>query len=630
MSQTSKSLLMQRKFLPFFITQFGGAFNDTLFKTTFTLLVTFYAGVYTTLSTAMAVNVISALFILPFVFVSSTAGQLADKLDKAVLMRGVKVFEVVILSVAFIGFIKHAAVFLYLCVFLMGVHSAVFGPAKYAYLPQHLSPREVVAGNGLVEMATFVAILFGSIAAAELVGLGESGVTFAAGLCVFVALIGCGASCFIPSTPSLESVKMSWNPLSETLRNLKLARADASVFYAMIGISWLWFFGAVLLTHFAPLAKEVMHANERVVTFMLALFSVGIGAGSLLCAKLSRQQLEIGLVPFGAIGMSVFGLDLYFAINDFTQTLTDSAVIGLPAFFAHQGGVRFSIDLFLLSVFSGLYSVPLYAMLQTYAQPSHRARIVAANNVINALFMVAAAVMAVTLNYFGASIAQIIGVTALLNAAVATYIFRLIPTFFIRFLSWVLTTIFYRLTFVNRKAIPTKGAAILVANHVSFIDAFFITAASPRPIRFVMDAQIAKIPVLSSLFKILKAIPIASAKEDPFVMEKAFLKVAQELEDGQLVCIFPEGRLTSDGEIAQFRQGISKILALHAAPVIPIGIQGLWGSFFSRKYGAAMSRPFIRGFFSKVRLNVGAPVAPEKSTPQYLEVQVRELRGDWQ
>lgn len=220
-------------------------------------------------------------------------------------------------------------------------------------------------------------------------------------------------------------------------------------------------------------------------------------------------------------------------------------------------------------------------MLQTYAQPSHRARIVAANNVINAMFMLAAAVMAVTLNYFGASIAQIIGVTALLNAAVAIYIFRLIPTFFIRFLSWVLTTIFYRLTFVNRKAIPTKGAAILVANHVSFIDAFFITAASPRPIRFVMDAQIAKIPVLSSLFKTLKAIPIASAKEDPFVMEKAFLKVAQELEDGQLVCIFPEGRLTSDGEIAQFRQGISKILALHAAPVIPIGIQGLWGSFFS-------------------------------------------------
>jgi 1-acyl-sn-glycerol-3-phosphate acyltransferase len=183
---------------------------------------------------------------------------------------------------------------------------------------------------------------------------------------------------------------------------------------------------------------------------------------------------------------------------------------------------------------------------------------------------------------------------------------------------------------VNRQAIPTKGAAILVANHVSFIDAFFITAASPRPIRFVMDAQIAKIPVLSSLFKTLKAIPIASAKEDPFVMEKAFLKVAQELEDGQLVCIFPEGRLTSDGEIAQFRQGISKILALHAAPVIPIGIQGLWGSFFSRKYGAAMSRPFIRGFFSKVRLNVGAPVAPERSTPQYLEAQVRELRGDWQ
>lgn len=632
MSNSSFDLLHQRKFLPFFVTQLSGAFNDTLFKSALTLLVTFYAAQYGGLSSAMASNLIAGVFILPFVLLSATAGQLADKFDKALLMRSIKVFEIVILSLAAFGLIQKVAWLLYLCVFLLGVHSAIFGPAKYAYLPQHLSSKEVVGGNGLVEMATFISILLGSLVAGELVHRGEQGVTVVALLCLVVAVVGYAASRFIPSTPALQSLKMNWNPLSETVRNLKLAREDMAVFYAMIGISWLWFFGAVFLTHFAPLAKEMLHADERVVTLMLAVFSIGIGVGSVLCEKLSRQQLEIGLVPFGAMGMGFFCIDLYFAIEGFVHSGVSSGgvLIGLADFMAHEGSTRLLLDLFLLSLFSGLYSVPLYAMIQTLAQPTHRARIVAANNIINALFMIVASVMALVLTQIGANVAQIIGVTALLNVLVAVYIFRLVPAFLLRFLAWVLTHLLYRVTFVNRQLIPASGAAVLVANHVSFVDALFLMAASPRPIRFVMDAQIFKMPVLSWLFKKLDAIPIASAKDDAFLLESAFLKVAHELEDGQLVCIFPEGRLTTDGEMATFRAGIGKILSLHAAPVIPCALQGLWGSFFSRKYGAAMSRPFARGFFSKVQVVVGAPIAPERATPERLEATVAALRADIQ
>ena len=630
MSQSAFSLLRQRKFLPFFLTQLSGALNDTLLKSAFTLLVTFYAAEYGGLNSALASNLIAGLFILPFVLLSATAGQLADKLDKAHLMRLVKLFEIIIISMAAYGLMMHVASILYVCIFLMGIHSAVFGPAKYAYLPQHLADNEVVGGNGLVEMATFVAILLGSLIAGELVHHGQIGIVTVAILCLAIALLGYAASRSIPATPALQKIQMNWNPFSETLRNLKIARSDMAVFYAMIGISWLWFFGSIFLTHFAPLAKEMLHADERVVTLMLATFSIGIGFGSVLCEKLSRNQLEIGLVPFGAIGMSVFGLDLYFAINTFVDSVVGTELMGFTDFWMHSGSMRMIVDLFLLSAFAGLYSVPLYAMIQTYAQPTHRARIVAANNIINALFMVAASLLALVLSQLGVNVAEVMGLAAVLNILVAIYIFRLVPTFFLRFLSWVLTSVFYRVNFVARQRIPSSGAAILVANHVSFVDALFLMAASPRPIRFVMDAQIFKIPVLSWIFKKLKAIPITSAKDDAFIMEQAFLKVAQELEDGQLVCIFPEGRLTQDGEIMQFRQGISKILALHAAPVIPIALQGLWGSFFSRKHGSAMTRPFVRGFFSKVQVNVGHAIAPEKATPQNLEIAVRELRGDWQ
>jgi hypothetical protein len=621
------ALLGQRRFAPFFATQFLGAANDNVFKYTFTLLVTYHAAQFTTLEPALAVNLIAALFILPFLLFSASSGQLADKLDKARLMQGVKALEVVIMLLGAYGFWLRSFEVLLACVFLMGLHSTLFGPVKYAYLPQVLRGGEIVGGNGLVEMGTFVAILIGTIVAGTLVESGPSGHLYAAAVCVALAMAGLGASLAIPATPSAApGLRVDWNPLRVTWDTVQVARRERAVFLSLLGISWLWFFGAVFLTQFPQFAQQTLGGSPAVATLLLAVFSVGIGIGSLLCEKMSRGQVEIGLVPFGAIGMTVFTVDLYFAVQGLPAARDQSAT----QFLAHGAHWRVLADLALLSLFAGFYSVPLYALIQTRGEATHKARIIAANNILNALFLIlAAALSALVLGPLQLSIPQLFLITALLNALVAIYIFTLVPEFLLRFLSWLLVSVFYRLSKRGTERIPAEGAALIVANHVSFIDALVLMAVSPRPIRFVMDVGIFRIPVMSWLFRQAKAIPIASAKADAALMERAFARVSEELRDGQLVCIFPEGRITDTGELYPFRPGVTRILERDPVPVVPIALQGLWGSFFSRQGGAAMTRPFRRGLFSRIGIDVGAAVMPIEARPELLQAQVAALRGEW-
>lgn len=621
------ALLGQRRFAPFFATQFLGAANDNVFKYAFTLLVTYHAAQYTTLAPALAVNLIAGLFILPFLLFSATSGQLADKHDKARLMQLVKLLEVGIMLLGAWGLYLHSFGVLLACTFLMGLHSTLFGPVKYAYLPQVLKGGEIVGGNGLVEMGTFVAILVGTIAAGTLVEAGPNGHLYAAATCVALALAGLATSLAIPpAAPADARLAIDWNPFRVTWATVRVVRRERAVFLALLGISWLWFFGAVFLTQFPQFAKQTLGGAPAVATLLLAVFSVGIGLGSLMCEKLSRGQVEIGLVPFGAIGMTIFTVDLYFAVRG--MPLGDS--LGAGAFLAHGAHWRVLADLFLLSMFAGFYSVPLYALIQTRGEATHKARIIAANNILNALFLILAAGMsAAALGPLGFSIPELFLLTALLNALVAIYIFTLVPEFLLRFLSWLLVSVAYRVDKRGTERIPAEGAALLVANHVSFVDALVIMAASPRPIRFVMDVGIFRIPVLSWLFRQAKAIPIASAKSDPALMERAFERVSEELRDGQLVCIFPEGRITDTGELYPFRPGVTRILERDPVPVVPMALQGLWGSFFSRRGGAAMTRPFRRGLFSRIGLKVGTMVAPAVATPESLQGQVADLRGDW-
>ena len=626
------ALLGQRRFAPFFWTQFAGAANDNLFKFAFTVMVTYQLQL-SWMPPSMAGLVIGALFILPFLLFSATSGQLTDKFDKTKMIRFVKDLEIVIMLIAAWGFVTANAVVLLGCVFLMGLHSTLFGPVKFAYLPQVLDARELTGGNGMVEMGTFVAILLGQVAGGLLVALPNVGHTSVAGGCVLLALVGRGVAQAIPRAPATDpGLVINWNPISETWRNLKLANQNVVVFRSLLGISWMWFFGAVFLSQFPSFAKEVLHGDEQVASLLLVVFSVGIGVGSLLCETLSRRQVEIGLVPLGAIGMSVFAIDLYFASRGLAPATHD---MGIGAFLHQPAHWRVMADLALLSLFAGLYSVPMYALIQLRSQPTHRARIIAANNILNALFMIGSSVIAGALLGAGFTIPQIFLFTGIANAVVAFYIFMLVPEYLLRFVAWVLSRFVYRFDIKGETHIPTEGAAVLVCNHVSFIDAVLLMAASPRPIRFIMDHRIFRVPVLGWLFKLAKAIPIAPQKDDPAAYEAAFAKAQEVLREGDLLAIFPEGAITRDGELQPFKGGVMKILEGARAqgiepPVIPMALTNLWGSYFSRielRGGerVAMARPFRRGFFSRVGLNVGAPVPPAEVQPDALRQRVSAL-----
>ena len=616
------ALLGQRRFAPFFWTQFLGAGNDNLFKFAFTVLVTYQVQV-SWLPPSLAGLVIGALFILPFLLFSATSGQLADKYDKALLIRFVKWLEIAIMALAGWGFMAHHIGMLLACVFLMGLHSTLFGPVKYAYLPQHLSERELTGGNGMVEMGTFVAILLGNVAGGLLIAVPEVGAQYVAWACFGLAVLGRLTAQYVPASPATDAtLRINWNPVTETWRNLRLAGENVAVFRSILGISWMWFFGAVFLSQFPSFAKDVLHGNEQVASLLLVVFSVGIGVGSLLCETLSRRHVEIGLVPVGAFGMTVFSVDLYFA----SRGLGGGVSYTLREFVAQPGHWRVMIDLLLLSLSAGLYSVPMYALIQLRAQPSHRARIIAANNILNALFMIASAVLAGAMLKFGMTIPQVFLVTGLLNALVGVYIFLLVPEYLLRFVAFIASRCVYRFKVRGDEHIPVTGAAILVANHVSFVDAILLMAASPRPIVFIMDHRIFRIPVLGWLFKLAKAIPIAPQKDNPQTYERAFAEAERVLREGDLLCIFPEGAITRDGQLQEFKGGIMKIIEQQPVPVVPVALQNLWGSFFSRiEEGTAMVRPFRRGVFSRVGLVAGEPVAPADVTPAALRERVGQL-----
>lgn len=618
-------LLKQKRFAPFFATQFLGAFNDNLFKNALVVLLTFQAAHWTTLKPELLANLAAGIFILPFFLFSATAGQLADKYDKAMLARLVKVLEMAIMGVAAAGFFLTSLPVLMVALFLLGCHSTLFGPVKYAILPQHLHEGELVGGNALIEAGTFVAILIGTLAGGLLAGSVAHPAWIALGGFV-VALAGYLTSRGIPVAPApVPTLRVNLNPLSETWRNIAFARENRTVFLSILGISWFWLYGAMFLAQFPAYARFVLGGGESSVTLLLATFTVGIGVGSMLCERMSGKHVEIGLVPFGSIGLTLFGLDLYFASP---VGLVGTTPHELMALLSIPDVWRVLFDLMMLGVFGGFFIVPLYALVQLRSSPECRARIIAANNIINALFMVVGALGAAALLGEGLSMPALFGLAALLNAVVAIYIYGLVPEFLLRFIAWLLVKAVYRLRTTGLENIPQEGAAVLVANHVSFADAVVIMGASPRPIRFVMDHRIFKTPLLGFVFRHCGAIPIASAKEDPVMMEAAFAEAGRALANGDLVGIFPEGSITRDGELQTFRPGISRILEGNPVPVVPMALSGLWGSFFSRVDGVAMKTPFRRGLFSDIALNVGEAVSAAEATPEYLQTEVLALRGE--
>lgn len=626
MSHSSQfALLKERRFAPFFQTQLLGAFNDNLFKNALVALLSFGALQLSAEKAGSLIAMSAGLFILPFFLFSAFSGQIAEKYEKSMLIRRIKMAEIGIMCLGATAFWLGSVPMLMAILFLMGVQSAFFGPIKYSILPQHLHESELIGGNGVVELGTFLAILLGTIIGTQIITKAPDGSVLMA--CIFVivvALAGYFSSRRIPAAPAANpELKIRFNPVVETWKLVKYTKKNRVIFQCIIGISWFWFMGATYLAQFPIFARDVLGGNGDVYTILLAAFSIGIGCGSALCERLSGGKVEIGLVPLGAIGITLFGLDLFFA----TPNAPFGAGLGVAEFLSHGSAWRILADVVLIGLFGGFYIVPLYALIQKTSAPDRLSRAISCNNVMNALFMVISAIVVGVLLNLGLSIpAMFLGV-AILNALVAAYIFRLVPEFLMRFLIWMLMHSLYRVHNKGLENIPETGAAILAPNHVSFVDAMLVGGSSRRPMRFVMYHKIYKLPIMHFIFKTARAIPIAGRKEDEAMYNRAFEEMHEAIRNEELLCIFPEGQITHDGEMNDFRPGIMQLIEKTPAPVIPVGLQGLWGSLFSRKGGRALLK-MPRRLFARIGLVVGESIPPEQVTLDGLQRRVLELRGE--
>ena len=617
------SLFGQRRFMPFFITQGLGAFNDNIFKNALAALLVFKGSQIAGLNTNQVVNLSAMVFILPFFLFSALFGQFADKYEKSVQIRRVKLFEIVIMLLATLAFWMNSLPLLLLVLFLLGLQSTIFGPIKYGILPQVLAREELVGGNALIEMGTFVAILAGTIAGPQLAGIEAGWPYWVSVACLLVAVAGYRFSVNIPVAEAVSpGLKINWNIFTETVRNLKFLNENRTVLNSVLGISWFWFFGAIFLVQIPAYSQYVIGGDENLMSTLLALFIIGISTGSLLCERLSGKQVEIGLVPFGAIGLTLFGLDLYFA-----SPTTPGIDVSALDFLSNGANWRISVDLLLIGIFGGFYIVPLYALVQQRASPEHRSRVIAGLNILNALFMVIAAVMAMlVLGPAGFSIPELFLMTAVLNAVVVIYIFTLVPEFLMRFLVWILIHTIYRVSVKGIDNIPAEGPVIVASNHVSFADPLILGGIIRRPVNFVMYYKIFRIPVLNFIFRTGKAIPIASRAEHPEILDQAYRRIHQVLDSGEVLGIFPEGGITCDGNIQPFKSGIDKIIGEKPVAVVPIALCHLWGSLFSRRDPLLKRRPYK--LWAKIELRIGTPIPPQEVTAARLQEEVQRLRGD--
>lgn len=626
MAHNQFELLKQRRFLPFFITQCFGAFNDNIFRQAIIGLL-FWMGVSPQQRT-LYTNLAPALFILPYFLFSAHAGQIAEKLEKSRLVRITTAMEIGIMSLAAAGFLLQSMPILLVALFATGVQSTLFGPVKYSMLPAVLHKQELTGGNGLVEMGTSVSILTGMLAGGLIFALaGAYGPAVAATAVVALAITGNLVSRLIPPVgAAAPDLKVGWNPIPESIAVIRLGRQQPAVRNAILGVSWFWFVGTLITAQLPSYAEVNLGGRQELYILALALFSVGTGAGSLLCERLSGRRVELGLVPLGAAGISLFLLDLYFARSGAALT----SGLSISEFLARDGSGRIVFDLIGIGMFAGFFVVPLFALIQARTPHDEVARVIAGMNIQNSLFVVAAAVIGIALQrYLHWSIPQVFLALAIANTLVALWIFTIVPEFAMRFVAWLMTSAMYRIRAHGvEDSVPDEGPALIVCNHVSYMDALILSGAIKRPVRFVMHWRIFRIPVMRWIFKTARAIPIASARENPELMRRALDEVDAALAAGELVCIFPEGALTRDGEIAPFKSGVERILTRRPVPVIPLALRGMWASMFSRRDSRLGRMRVPRRLRAHVDVVADAPLDGRTATAAMLEEKVRALRGD--
>ena len=596
MNNNAFKLLSARRFLPLFLTQFLGAFNDNIFKNALVILITYKIASSSNIKEEFLVTLAAGVFILPFFLFSATAGQLSDKYPKTGLIRLVKFFEIVFMGLAVAGFHLNSITLLMVTLFLMGLHSTFFGPLKYAILPEHLAETELIGANSLIEAGTFIAILLGTILGGLLI-LSHAGTIIVSLLILAVALSGWIGSFFIPPTlPMAPQLKVNFNFVSETWRLIKNTQQHAGIFLAILGISWFWLLGYIFLTQFPNLTKNVLGANSEIFTLFLTLFTVGIAVGSLACNRLLKDEVTTKYVPVSILAMTFFMMDLYHACNHIPVN-TSGQLIGLGHFILTLNSWRIMLDMFLISVSGGLFVVPLYAFIQVKSPPEERARIIACNNIINSFFMVLSAGITMILLAIKLTIPQVFLILSILNFMVAVYICKLLPHALIQSAFKWLLKLFYKVKITGLENYKAAGdRVVIIANHQSFIDVVLLTAFLPDKFLFAVNTQIAKKWWMAPILPLV----------DAFIMDPtnpmATKPLIKAIRNDRKCVIFPEGRITVTGSLMKIYEGPGMIADKANAVLLPIRIEGAQYTIFSRLRGKVKLH-----WFPKISLSILPP-----------------------
>lgn len=596
-------LFKSKRFLPLFLVQFCGCLNDSILKNALIILITFKISNDLPLPPYLLVMIANVVFVAPFIFFASLSGQLADKYERSTLVKIIKIFEIIIVLVAAYGFYHTNIGILFTCITLMGIHSTFFGPIKYSVLPDHLKKEELLSGNGFVEAGTFLSILLGTMIG----GFYNFSGYIIIGFAIIVSIIGFAASWFIPKSKNFNpTIRINLNLIQETLSIVKYASSKNQVYLAILGISWFWFIGAAILAQIPSLTKETLGADEGVANLFLATFSIGVGVGSFLCNKFFNNQITSKYVFIAAIGISIFGIDLFFASRIAAISYQPEHLKSVSDFLSKLHYLRILIDLFLLSAVSGLYVVPLFAVMQYFTSPAYRSRVIAANNLINSIFMSSSTGVLSLLFYMDFSIPSVILMVSMLNMLVAIYIYKLIPN--TRIVPNKLWKMIFKFVFETIYNIEVKGLenykkagkkTVIIANHLSYIDPALIAIYVPDNLMFAINATVSKEWWVRSFLKIVKTFPIES--NNPMAVKSLIEQVKKE----QKIAIFPEGRTSVTGYLMKVYEGPGMIADKADATILPIRVDGTQFTHFSK------IRTMMKGGFTlrrKITITILSPV----------------------
>ncbi|QQR69996.1 MAG: acyl-[ACP]--phospholipid O-acyltransferase [Alphaproteobacteria bacterium] len=592
-------LLRSRRFLPLMVVQSLGAFNDNVFRNAFAILVTFrllqedggsQAGILVPLATA--------LFMLPYFFFSALAGQMADKYQKPMLIQRLKLAEIGIMALGGVAMVAGSVPGMLFTLFLTGTQSSFFGPLKYGLLPQHLEQRELLAGNGLIDAGSFLSILLGTIAGGVMAAH-EGGAWAVAATMLGLSILAWWVSLHIPHAPSLApDLPLRRNVFASTVDTVRQAAAMPTIFPAVLGIGWFWFVGSLYLGQFPSYVKHSLGGGQELVTLFLVLFSCGVATGSLLCNRILKGRIEAHLVPFAALGMTVFSFDLSLASGAVFVREQGQELLTLSAFVTQMAGWRIMADLTLIAACGGLYSVPLYALIQHRSPPDRISRIISADNIISAALMTLSSLLAIAVTSMGGSIKSLFALVAFLSLFVSVAVCVLVPQGIVKSALRALLRAAYDVRVVGAENIVAAGdKAVIVSNHVSWLDGVLLAVFLPGRPCFAIHSNVANWWCMKFITPLVRLVPI-----DPMhpLSAKSLIHLVAE---GAHLVIFPEGRITTTGTLMKVNEGPAMIADKANAPIVPVRIEGAQYSTFSM-----LGRKMRLRRFPRIRITIGAPV----------------------